>query len=79
MMKASFLLVVCFMWSLTLARRGTTCFVMTSKEFGVLIEHFGGSSLQFGDSHPFWLIFCSFIAECDQISGDACYSGNINM
>ena len=55
-----------------LARRATTCFVMTSKEFEVLVGYFGGSSLQCGDSHPVWLIVCRFIAECDQISGDVC-------
>lgn len=71
-----FFLVVCFMWSLTLARSSTMCFGMTSEEFGVLKEYFGGSSLQSGDCHPFWLIFCSFLAGCDQVSGDAYYFGN---
>lgn len=76
MMKTSFLLVVCFMRSLTLARSSTMCFVMTSEEFGVLNEYIGGSSLQSGDCHLFWLIFCSFLAGCDPISGDAYYFGN---
>lgn len=75
-MKTSFLVVWRTFFNVVsdmLARRDAISFIMTSKGFGVLTEDFWGLSLQSGDSVLF--NFCGLIAECDQVSDDAYYSG----
>lgn len=62
------------MCPLTLARRGT-CFVMACEEFEVLRIFWRIVTAVWEQSSTVY-DFCRLVAECDQILGDAYYSGN---